>query len=108
MRKICSNRLSNMKRYITVCVLMLASLGLASLKTSEALAGREASDGAPRITPAELRSLVKKNQAVIVDVRSPETYKAGHIKGAISIPYAEIGNRSNELPRDKLIATYCS
>jgi predicted sulfurtransferase len=65
-------------------------------------------EGARRITPAELQELIKQDQAIIVDVRSEEAYKAGHIKGAILIPAPDIAKRVDELPRDKLIATYCA
>ena len=68
----------------------------------------QSSDGARRITPVDLRQLLKKGEAVLVDVRSAESYKAGHIKGAMNIPAAEIGDRVGELPANKLIATYCS
>jgi 3-mercaptopyruvate sulfurtransferase SseA len=65
-------------------------------------------DGARRIRPQDLLQLVKKGQAIVVDVRTEEAYKAGHIKGAWLIPAADIANRADELPRNKLIATYCS
>jgi len=65
-------------------------------------------EGVARITPAELRQLLRRRKAVIVDVRSLETYKAGHIKGALSIPIDQVETRFRELPRNKLIATYCS
>jgi 3-mercaptopyruvate sulfurtransferase SseA len=46
---------------------------------------------------------------VIVDTRSLESYEAGHIPGAISMPYPdEIRARNQELPRDKTIILYCS
>ena len=67
-----------------------------------------ASDGVRRITPAELRDALKKGQAILIDVRNEESFKAGHIKGARLIPANEIASRVNELPKDKLIATYCS
>jgi 3-mercaptopyruvate sulfurtransferase SseA len=65
-------------------------------------------DGVRRVTVAELREAVDKGTAVIVDVRSAEQYKADHIKGALHIPEAEVATRSGELPRDKMIVTYCS
>ena len=65
-------------------------------------------DGARRIKPEEVRELLKKNQAVLIDVRSEAAYKAGHVKGALNIPAGEILDRAKELPRDKMIATYCS
>ena len=65
-------------------------------------------DSVRRVTVAELREGLDKGTAVAVDVRSDDQYKAGHIKGAIHIPLPEIASRSGELPRDKMIVTYCS
>lgn len=67
-----------------------------------------AADGIRRVTVAELRDLLARNEAVVIDVRSEETYKAGHIHGAKLIPQGDIVKRANELPKDKLIVTYCS
>jgi predicted sulfurtransferase len=67
-----------------------------------------APDGARRITTAELRDLLAKNQAVVIDVRNEASYNAGHIHGARLIPEADISNHLSELPKDKLIVTYCS
>ena len=61
-----------------------------------------------RITVAELKQALDEQKAVVIDVRGEPSYKAGHIKGAQMIPAAEIGRRANELPKDKLIVTYCS
>ena len=66
------------------------------------------SDGARRITVAETQELVKKGQAVIIDVRNQAAYDQGHIQGAKLIPSAEILNHVDELPHDKTIVTYCS
>ena len=65
-------------------------------------------DGVRRITIIELQELIKKNGAFIVDVRNEASYNAGHIPGAKLIPAAEILNHLDELPKDKLIVTYCS
>jgi 3-mercaptopyruvate sulfurtransferase SseA len=65
-------------------------------------------DAVPRITSPELQKELASGDAVVVDVRSDSQYKAGHIKGAKFIPAGEVGNRINELPRDKKIVTYCS
>ena len=65
-------------------------------------------DGARRVTVAELKDLLAKNEAVVIDVRNEDSYKAAHIKGAKLIPEVEVVKRSDELPKDKLIVTYCS
>ena len=66
------------------------------------------SDGARRITLSETQELVKKGQAVIIDVRNQAAYDQGHIPGAKLIPSTEILNHLDQLPRDKTIVTYCS
>jgi hypothetical protein len=65
-------------------------------------------DGVRRISPAEAREAVDKGTAIIIDVRGDASYNAGHIKGALSISVNDIGSHTNELPRDKMIITYCS
>lgn len=44
---------------------------------------------------------------VFLDVRSEDEYKSGHMEGAIFIPVSELGDRLNELSRDKPIIVYC-
>ena len=75
-----------------------SGLSLAQASTEEA----------PRIKPEEVRELLKKEKAILVDVRAEAAYKSGHVKGALNIPYADIRDRAKELPRDKMIVTYCS
>jgi predicted sulfurtransferase len=65
-------------------------------------------DGVRRVTVQELQDLLAKNGAVVIDVRNQAAYDQGHIKGAKLIPFNEIQNRTAELPKDKLIVTYCS
>ena len=65
-------------------------------------------DGARRVTIEELEKLTKDGKAFILDVRSQDSYDAGHIPGAKLIPLEEIEKRFKELPREKLIVTYCS
>ena len=65
-------------------------------------------DGIRRITPAELQAALARGEAVVVDVRNQEMYDRGHIQGTRLIPYSDIGGRAGELPRDKMIVTYCS
>ena len=65
-------------------------------------------DGARRITIDEFEALMKNNEAVVIDVRNQAAYDAGHIPGSKLIPAGEILNHISELPRDKMIVTYCS
>ena len=65
-------------------------------------------DGVRRVTVTELKDLLAKNEALVIDVRNQTSYDAGHIKGARLIPEMEVVNHVDELPRNKLIVTYCS
>ena len=67
-----------------------------------------AGDGARRVTVAELKDLLAKDEAVVIDVRNQTSFDAGHIRGARLIPENEVVGHSDELPRNKLIVTYCS
>jgi phage shock protein E len=49
-----------------------------------------------------------KQGAVIVDVRTQDEYKSGHIKGAINIPLGNLENNLSKLKKDKCIITCCA
>jgi 3-mercaptopyruvate sulfurtransferase SseA len=65
-------------------------------------------DGARRVTITELKDLLAKNEALVIDVRNQASYDTAHIKGSRLIPEAEVLNHIAEFPKDKLIVTYCS
>jgi rhodanese-related sulfurtransferase len=45
---------------------------------------------------------------IVVDARSPESYAARHIPGAINVPHRTMGPSTlSVLPQDKVIVTYC-
>jgi len=68
-----------------------------------------AAETAQRITLPELKKLVEAKNVLIVDVRSAEAYKEGHIAGAVSAPLAEIEKHLTELKAAKKpIVTYCT
>ncbi len=46
-------------------------------------------------------------KVTILDVRTPAEYSAWHIPGAVLIPYTELRQRLDEVPRDKPVYTYC-
>jgi NADPH-dependent 2,4-dienoyl-CoA reductase/sulfur reductase-like enzyme/rhodanese-related sulfurtransferase len=46
-------------------------------------------------------------RVTIIDVRTPAEYNLFHIPEAILIPYTELRDRLNEVPRDKPVYTYC-
>ncbi|WP_233080572.1 rhodanese-like domain-containing protein [Rheinheimera soli] len=48
-------------------------------------------------------------QSLWIDVRTAEEYKAGHLEGAINIPYDELEQKITEISADKTadIQLYC-
>lgn len=65
-------------------------------------------DGVRRVTIPELQEALAKGEAVVVDVRGHVEYQLGHIKGSVSVPLGLIAEQLKDLPRDKLIVTYCA
>ena len=63
-----------------------------------------------QITPAEAKALMDSEDGyVILDVRTPEEFAAGHIAGAVLIPDYEIGEKAESIltDKDQLILVYC-
>lgn len=65
-------------------------------------------DGVERISIADAQKAAANGEAVFIDVRGSIEYERGHIKGAISLPRGQIKDRAGELPKDKLLITYCA
>lgn len=62
----------------------------------------------PRMPVQEASSRVRNGEVILVDVRDAESFGADHITGAVNIPLDEVAARAGELPRDKVIVTYCA
>lgn len=46
---------------------------------------------------------------VLLDVRSPQTFEAGHVPGALNLPYSRINERNlAAYPMDTLFVVYCN
>lgn len=60
------------------------------------------------ITIQELKSKLSQG-AILIDVRSNQEYREGHIQGAVNIPDFEVQNRlQREVPKkNQLIVLYC-
>lgn len=50
---------------------------------------------------------LERDEAVVLDVRPADEYRAGHVAGALSIPSDELEARLEEVPRDKPVVAYC-
>jgi rhodanese-related sulfurtransferase len=60
-----------------------------------------------RIDRDELRARLAREEVVLIDVRPAEEYASGHIPGAKSIPFDELEQRLQELPKDREVVAYC-
>lgn len=95
----------------TVCrfFLELRDLAAARLAEVERVAREyfEARDGLEPVSREELLARLERGEAVVIDVRPAEEYRAGHVPGAISIPLEQLPDRLGELPRHVETIAYC-
>ena len=73
------------------------------------LSGRQATDGAPRVSLADFKKAFDARAVVILDARDASSYAAGHIPGAILVPLEALAKKAPELKASKKpIVTYCA
>jgi phage shock protein E len=63
--------------------------------------------GAQRISPQEYQTGVAKQQHMLIDVRTTEEFRAGHIPGAVNIELQLLPVRMATLPKAQPIVLYC-
>jgi hypothetical protein len=109
----------SMRSLILSLFACVITVGLLACNSNETLLSQKPSTQAPtpatpppdnarRITAAELHQLWVKNEVVIIDTRAELPYKQERIKGAILMPAGTVLQHLDELPKDKLIAAYCT
>jgi len=64
-------------------------------------------DELDEVSRAELSARIAAGDVVVVDVRPPAEYAAGHIAGARSIPAERLARRLHDLPADVEVVAYC-
>jgi len=87
--------------------LALREVSVARLAEVERAAREYLGDDVDAIGRDELVARMRSGDVVLVDVRPPEEYDAGHIEGARSIPLEELEGRLAELPADREVVAYC-
>lgn len=62
-----------------------------------------------KLTPEEAKDMIDNNDVIILDVRTDEEFRQGHIEGAVLIPDYELDKLAGEkLPdKDAAILIYC-
>jgi len=57
--------------------------------------------------PVDFKELLKKG-AQLIDVRTSDEFRTGHLKGAINIPLQQLGSNLSKIRKDKPVITYCA
>jgi rhodanese-related sulfurtransferase len=60
-----------------------------------------------RVTVAEAKEMLQDDGVVVIDVREPHEYAAGHVPNASLLPVNSLFARREELPKDKKIVFVC-
>ena len=87
--------------------LALRDVSAARLAEVERAAREYLGDDVEAIGRDELLARLRRRDIVLVDVRPPEEYAAGHIEGARSIPLEQLQQELSALPADREIVAYC-
>lgn len=45
--------------------------------------------------------------ALVLDVREDDEWRAGHVPGALHVPLGQLGARAGEVPTDRTVAVIC-
>jgi rhodanese-related sulfurtransferase len=66
------------------------------------------STGGPYVDPAGATQLINREDALVLDVRDPGEYGAGHILGARNVPLASVAERADiAKKKDRPLIVYC-
>ena len=84
------------------------ALGLAMVSIACMHWPEDSGPGAPEMPLAEALARRDRGEAVLIDVRPPSAYAAGHIPGALSVPAQTIESRATDIRRmGRLPILYC-
>jgi len=64
-------------------------------------------DSLEPVPAQELVKRVRQGLVTVLDVRPPEEYAAGHVRGAINIPLAELEEHLSAFQPDQEVVAYC-
>jgi len=90
------------KRVVVLLVALMTAVGLSACTTG--------GDDTASTGSLEERAWAEVDEgALLLDVRTPQEYKAGHLEGAMNIPHDQIKARIGELgtDKDRAIVLYC-
>lgn len=86
-------------------------LSVLFIVVASALVAQQTTDSSLRdyTTPAGLQQLIETEEKpyLLVDVRTPAEYAAGHIPSAINVPYQNIARDLPEGAEETILVVYC-
>jgi rhodanese-related sulfurtransferase len=91
-----------MRKAVALAVAAIASVGL--------LAGCSSSNEAiKKVDPVEFSEMISQPDVIILDVRTPEEFNAGHIANAININLegSDFSSEVSKLDKNATVAVYC-
>ena len=82
---------------------------LLALLISLATLGAGPEENVPKLTVEEFDAKRKQADVVVIDVRTPEEYKAGHVPGAVNIDMSdkEFDKKVEALDKGKTYVVHC-
>ena len=91
-----------MKKALAIAVAVIASVGV----LSGCSGGNEATK---KVQPVEFSKVIAQPGVIILDVRTPEEFFAGHIANAININVADgsFAAQVSKLDKNATVAVYC-
>lgn len=89
-------------------IFVVAILSLLAFSNANADEKKEAKH--ENVTPAEFEKLAKEPNTVIIDVRTPKEYAAGHIKDSVLIDYSakDFEEKIKQLDKSKTYLVHCA
>lgn len=80
-----------------------------NIMTAANVARNKLDDIFESLTPMQVQDKIQAGEDfVMLDVRNPHEYQKIHLPGSILIPLASLRGRMRELPKEKLIVTFCN
>jgi rhodanese-related sulfurtransferase len=94
---------------IAVCVGSLPVITLGADKPATQPSGGVEKRGVKKIDLNEFERMRKEKDAVVLDVRTPREFEAGHVPGAINLPIAspDFKQRLSKLDKSKTYLVHC-
>jgi len=95
-------------RRLTLPLLTLLAVAAGPTRAETPAQGKAADQVAPGIVDAAAARRLVADGIKVVDVRTPDEYAAGHVPGAVNIPYDQMAQRYAELgPTTTPLLIYC-